>query len=357
MKRLKEKLEEVEEEGCSITFLLGRAGTGKTALALKFKEYAEEKGFDFLQGKSYYETSDPYLPFKKAFQDHEYLKEDFSPFSGLNLNSTSIRPLSNQDSLQAERSFAFFEFTNEVRKLAKEEPLVIFLDDLQWADKATLQLLHYMVDNLSDSPIFFLIAYRSESVTDDHPVKNLSSRLSRDKHYDEIVIKPFKRDYTRQMLSSGVDMTQVPKDFVDLIHKMTEGNPLFIREFIELLRDEDELPTKTSDYPTDEDDIQMPRMIEEVFKRRLNLHLSEKAQNIADIASIIGDPFPFDLILQCSNMEELELFEAIDELLERSIWKEIPEDDSFTFTHGLMSAIIYEDISETKKKRMHTNYS
>ncbi|MEF8832571.1 MAG: BREX system ATP-binding domain-containing protein [Candidatus Thermoplasmatota archaeon] len=353
MRRLKEKLEGVKEDGCSIIFFVGRAGTGKTALAQKFKEYAEENGFVFLQGEAYYETSDPYLPFKKAFKGHEDFEEKLSPFSRVDLNSKSIRSISDQDTLQAERRFAFYEFTNELRKLAREEPLVIFLDDVQWADKATLQLLHYMVDNLTDSPIFFLTAYRSESVTDDHPVKELSSRLSRDKHYEELVIEPFERDDTRQMLNSGIDLTKVPTDFVDLIHRMTEGNPLFIKEFTEFLRDEEELPTNTSDYPTEDDDVEVPQIIEEVFRRRLNLHLSEKAQNIAEIGSIIGDQFHFDLIKKCLNIDELELCDGIDELLETGILKEIFEGNRFTFNHGLMSTIIYEDISKANKKMMH----
>jgi len=352
LNKLKDELEKVED-GCSIIFLIGRAGTGKTALALKFKEYAEEKGFSFLHGKAYYETSDPYLPFKKAFENHEAFENEFFPLPKFGLNSSSKRSVNDQESLEAERRLAFFEFTNELRKLAKEKPLVIFLDDLQWADKATLQLLHYMVDNLSDSPILFLTAYRSESITENHSIKDLSSRLSREKHYEELLIEPLERDYTRQMLNSRMDLTKVPEDFVELIHSITEGNPLFVKEFIELLENEEELPTYTSDYPTEGDDVPIPRGIEEVFKRRLNLYLSEKAKRIAEIGSIIGDQFPFDLIQKCTDMDELELCEIIDELLKRGVWEEIPEEDSFTFNHGLMSTIIYEDISEAKKKRMH----
>lgn len=349
--RLNEKLENVRENGCSMIFLIGEAGIGKTALVNQFKKQAERIGFRFLEGKAYHEISDPYLPFKNAFQDLNDLEINFQIPPNSETEEKTSRDGNSSD---VERKSIFFDLNNKIKKLANDKPLVIFIDDLQWADKATIYLLNYMIDNLSDSPVLFLTAYRSQIIPADHPIKDIRYRLSRQHDYNEIILEPLGRKETRQLIFSGLNLTKVPEDFVDLIYETTEGNPLFIKEFIDLLREEGKLPTETPDYPEKIEEMEMPQVIEDVYKRKLDLHLSEKGREIATIGSVIGKSINFELLRQCSDMGKFELCNTIEELLERGVWNEKKgKDDCFTFNHGLMNKITYQSTSETKKRELH----
>ncbi len=353
LKILKENLEKVREEGASVVFIKGELGTGKTTLVREFKKYAEEKKFEFLKGKAYSETSDPYLPFKLSFKNYISEEENNLLFSIL-YNDTSLKDLQKEkSSFESKRRSVFFELTNEVRNLADNNPMVIFLDDLQWSDRATIHLLNYMVDNLSNSPILFICAYRSETITENHHLKDISARLSQTHQSEEILIEPLEANHTHDMLSSIVGSTIVPQDFVDFIYKITEGNPLFIKEFVDLLSEEEKLPINKSDYPTSKEDLKVPKVVKDVLKRRINFHISEKSRKIAELGSIIGNDISFSLLSKCSEMNENELLDSIEELLERGIWKEVLGDDSFSFNHKLIKTIIYEDIIEPKKKMLH----
>ncbi|MFW6047485.1 MAG: tetratricopeptide repeat protein [Candidatus Woesearchaeota archaeon] len=316
------------------------------------KKYAKQRGFKFLEGKAYHESADPYLPFKKAFK--EYIKKEENPlFPKSNGISKKEDVIKGQDSFESERQSVFFEFTDKIRNISKESPLIIFIDDLHWSDKASLNLLNYMIDDLSNSPVFFVTAYRSKSVNEDHPVKYLSSRLSRTHKYNEIRLKPLTMVNVREMLNSVLDLTKIPYDFVETIYNITEGNPLFVEEFIDVLRKKEKLPSDTSNYPTSEEELPMPKIIENMLKQQLNIHLSKDAKKVAEWGSIIGDKIPFNLLLGSLNIEEIRLFDMIDELLELDIWKEIPGEESFTFSNKLMRKIIYDGLAQTKKRKLH----
>jgi len=354
LESLEQILEKVKKGKCFTVFLSGRAGTGKTTLATEFERKVNEDGnFEFLRGKAYNGTSDPYLPFKRAFENFMKKDEDVSLSSIFNRDSQINDIIKEKKSLDVERHSIFFDFTNEVRKLANINPLIIFLDDLQWADEATLQLLNYMADELSQSPVLFLGAYRPEEITNDDPLDEVLRILSRRQECEEISLKPFDWEDTRELLSSMISSKTVPTDFVDPIHSATEGNPLFIKEFIKLLKNEEKLPSFTDDYPTTKNELYMPKVIEDVVSRRLNLYLSKDAQRICSIGSVIGNEISFELLSNVTEMSEIKLLDIIDELLNRKIWKEIPEKDCFIFTHNVVRDVVYNNISHIKRKRLH----
>ncbi len=353
LEKLKNEFEQVKKKGCSILFIVGEAGTGKTALAKEFKKNTETLKRFFLEGRAYYKTSDPYLPFKNAFQDFKKKSDEISSFPSMEMDSTLKKFLKDKESFDAERQSVFFDFSIDLKNIAEKKPLIIFLDDLHWSDKGTLQLLNYLVDNLQDSPVFFICAFRPESITEEHPLKDLSFRLSRKHAYKEITLNSFEWEYTKDFLHSIIPSIKLPLDFVDFIQNTTEGNPLFIEEYVDLLEREEKLPINTADYPTSKDKIEPPQIVEDVFKRRLKRHLSKEGQKISSIGSVIGTDIPFKLLLRCSDMNKIKLSEIIDELIEMNIWREIPDKEVFQFTHKLMSIITYEKMSETRKKRLH----
>ncbi len=349
LEKLKNVWDKVKKGKGFTVFIKGKGGIGKTTLVNEFKNSIKIKKFIFITGKAYSQTSDFYLPLKEAFENYD---EDVElPMSQV----TSEKKLEIEDNsyIEASKNSLFFEFTNQVKELSKEKPLIIFLDDLMWADKATLHLLNYMTKNLSDNPVLILGAYRPELVNDDHVLNAVINRLSRASNFKEIILKPFDWEETREILDSLTSLNNISSEFVDLIYKNSEGNPLYVREFMEHLKEEKKLPPNTSDYPIKKDILEIPPNIEDILLRRIDFDLNKESRRIASIGSVIGEEIPFELLKELTDLTEIELLHSIDELLERKLWSEKDENDSYTFQHILIKEVIYNNNSDIKKKRFH----
>lgn len=353
LSRLKSELREVRKSGCKALFIAGETGIGKTTLVKEFKKYASKEGFNFLEGNAHFETSEPYLPFKKAFDRYEKKGRGYE--KKLDPKEVfSYRGMKKDDELfHDERHSAFFEFMKELRKRAKKAPVVISLDDLQWSDAATLELLYYMINNLKDTPVFLVCTYRPEEISSSHPFYNIRNRLSRQQRYEEIELKPFGLENTRKLLYSITNNSRLSNDLVEQIYQITEGTPLYIIEFTDLLIKEGKITEDPAITQLDEDRLNIPKVIEDVIKRRLTINTSKDGRNLIDLGSVIGDDIPFELLLNCSRMDKLDLLDTIDELLKQDIWVEDAEDGSYSFSHFLINEVAYQNISAVKKEKLH----
>ncbi|MFW6048510.1 MAG: tetratricopeptide repeat protein, partial [Candidatus Natronoplasma sp.] len=260
----------------------------------------------------------------------------------------------DRQSLETERTAAFYEFTKWLKKIAKSEPLVIFLDDLQWADDATLYLLNYVIDDLDNSPVLFIGAFRPEDITKKHLIYEIRNRLTRLGRYHEIKIKPLDRKYTREMLLSMLGSRNVSYDFTNYIHRITEGNPLFVKEFVWLLIDEEKIPPYASDYPFGENEFKIPKVVEEVLNRRVDLHISRRAYDLVQLGSVIGNEVPFDLLMKISKWDEIDTLRIVDELIENKVWEEALDEEKYLFSHKLLRRTIYENMPFMKKRKIHS---
>ncbi len=350
---LMDRLDNCKKGNCMTVFLEGEAGTGKTTLAREFKQSLENHDLIFLEGKAYRDTYEPYLPFKKAFSGY---MDDKSSMQWIfeREKISDERLIREKKSFDVERRSRFFEFSKELKSLAENKALVIFFDDFQWSDKASITLLNYLIDDVSEYPVFFLCAFRPEEIDQNHPLDEMLKGLKRRHQYEKIVLDTFKWEHTKELVASLLNSQELPSDFITPIYSLSGGNPLFIKEFIKLLDDEKKLPISLNDYPTDPKDLDIPEVIEEVIKRRLNFRLSEKARKICAIGCVIGIEVPFELLEQVSEVKERELLDIIHELLDQNIWKEIPEKDCFIFTHNIVNEVVYNDIPHFKRKRLHS---
>ncbi len=349
---LKAKLEEVKDENTRAVFINGEAGCGKTTLVMKFKDYIKEQNISFLEGRAYTESSDFYLPLKNAFRDYEN-KDEYSLNSILELDigKKEIEKIDDSNVIEASKRSVFFDFKEKIKEITQDKPIVLFIDDLQWADNATLDLINYLLHNLHDAPIFFICAYRTEVIEKKQKIKDVINRLSRHDKFETMKLEPFNWENTKKMIDALINTNKSPQNFIDLIYDRSEGNPLFIKEFIKLLDDENLLPIHTSEYPTEKREVEIPQLIEGVLKRRVEIHLSDEALNIAQVGSVIGEEIPFELLNQCLNMDEVELLDTIDELLSLKIWYE--NNNKYEFSHNLINEVVYDDLPLIKKQRLH----
>lgn len=352
--KLKELLKKVKDQGSEIIFIEGEAGIGKTSLISKLMPYAREFGFEFLTGTCQSETSDPYLPFKEAFS--EYLekkkKEEEEPTSMAFIGKKDETEIEEKRLFDAKKEETFYETTKYVRQLAQETPLVIFLDDLQWVDKATLDILAYMDDKLEEVPVFFIGAYRPEDVDEDHHLVEMMHRLDRKRKYEKIELDPLSISDTRETLIGILGSKEIPEHFVTNIHDKTEGNPLFIKESVRQMLDEGIVDPEDGKFPKKEDDLSISDMVHNVIERRIN-RLDEETIKVIQVGSVIGKVVPFDLLSNTTKMDEIDLLDNIDMLIGNQLWEEKPDEEVFYFSHPLIQETVYGKVKRLKKKLLH----
>ncbi len=353
LKRLKEILKKVKKEGTKIIFIEGEAGIGKTSLVKNFTHISEKLGFNFLSGTCQSETSDPYLPFKEAFNKYiEKKSEERTSSSMAFIGASRGQKAKDKEMFDAKKRETFYDTTNKVKEIAEEEPLVVFLDDLQWVDKATVDILYYMNETLKGTPILFIGTYRPEDISEDHNLKEMMHRLRMRDKYEKIELGPLTSENTNKIVECILEDEDVPIDFIEKLHDKTEGNPLFIKESLRQMLEDGVINPQEGKYPKREDEICFSEMVQNVIERRVN-RLDDETIKIIEIGSIIGGEIPFDLLSKTADIEVMSLLDQIDILLENHLWDERPDNDSFYFSHKLIEDTVYNRLKRLKKKMIH----
>ncbi len=349
---LKNSLEQIKDDSGKAIFISGDTGIGKTRLVEELKEMAKEKNFDFLKGKCHLEDYEPYQPFKDALSKFLRIEREIGEFeSVISPSSVSEGKAQTQQMFDAQRKSVFYGTTKFLESLCEFRPLVLFLDDLQWADKGTLNLLDYMTERLKDKPILIIGTFRPGDVPEDHPLKETMRRMSRKRLYDEIELSPLGGDSIEELIGSLTDLDEIPEDFIKSIGDKTNGNPLFIKENINQMIEENLIDPVEGTFPTESEIVLIPDVVQEVIEKRI-YQLDDETREILQLGSVIGKKVPFDLLVEASDEEELKILEKIDNLLENKIWREHPREELFLFYHDLFVDTIYEGVGKWLEQKI-----
>ncbi len=356
MNKLRDTLKDVKKSGSHTVFISGEAGVGKTRLISEFKRYVLEEDYDFLLGTCLNEMADPYLPFKEAFSGH--IKES----DGVDIKSMSrvafvgaIRGIevSNKKMFDVEREATFYETAEYIRSISKETPLVVFLDDVQWMDKASAQILNYMTYKLGPSPVFFICAYRPEDMTDDVSIKFIFQHMKNScTNVTHIELSLLGEDSTKRLIKGVLQVEDVPETFVHMIHEKTSGNPLFVKECVKHMLEEGALDPETNTYPKRQDVIRVPNIIQTVIERRAN-RLNSKSKRILEVGSVIGDVMDFTLLSEVMDVNTFDLLDQIDILVAAGLWQESLDEETIFFHHSLTRDTVYDGLRDIKKRLLH----
>lgn len=340
-------IDKVTQEGSKAVLIKGEAGIGKTRLVNEFRKIVIKQGYGFLKGNSYVDSSDPYLPLKDAISG--YLK-DLGPEEARNYYSLPfVNPINgleieNKLMFDEKRETTFYKTTEFVKDLTSNKPIVIFIDDLQWVDDATLDLFYYMLNKIRDEPVFFIGTYRPEDVQVGDRLRNILQKASRENLYEEIELNRLSFEETKSIVKKMLSKPEADIDFVKTLYTKTEGNPLFIKEYLKEIEEEG--------VSIEHHEITIPDMISNIIDRRID-RLDDETRRILEVGSVIGDEIQFDLLLEILDMYEMELLELIEVLLRDGLWREDYEEKKFYFTHRMILETVYDGISVIRKKHIH----
>ena len=301
--------------------------------------------------------------------------------------SDDVRQLADR---QVQKEKLVQEFTHILKRMSDEHPLVLFLDDLHWADESSIALLFHIARHLQEQRILILGTYRPtdiEAARGDkaHPLKDVVYELHRYDLCATIKLGYLTKAHIRGFLDAYLGQHALDAAFVDYLHDLTEGNPLFVTEYVKLLQEIGKLirtpQTQTSKVsktfevsPSEvsergawtlrgtlrDADMPIPTSVEKVIEKRVE-RLKEELQKTLKYASVNGEQFNTLVLAKLLNWDELELLEKLEALSRvHQLVKEInlapgqtPRGAVYQFIHSLVQKSLYATLSAGIKSKLH----
>lgn len=355
----------------SFVLVSGDAGSGKTRLVEEVGAEAQGRGLQFFVGRCYEAATDTAYGPVLQLLDHIQLRlgpTAFDELIGTGRDDLSrVFPQLRQREgagnpsdapewpVQKARVSLFAAIRDVVSQLSVSRPLVVMIDDLHWADEATLRLLEYLAAELSDLPTLVVCTYGEEDLAATSAFRPFLAALHRRRLVDSLSLPPFAEADVAELLAT-IGGSAAPPSLVALLHDATGGNPFFLEEVVRHLATEGHLLDDGGRWRSDlhANELHVPESVRFTIERRLD-DLSEQTRRVLTTAATVGRDFGFELLEELSELSDDELLDALDEA-ERSRLVMATDDGGiirFSFEHGLIRRTLANEISLTRRQRLH----
>jgi class 3 adenylate cyclase/transcriptional regulator with XRE-family HTH domain/tetratricopeptide (TPR) repeat protein len=246
----------------------------------------------------------------------------------------------------------FRTVTDFIVALAKTVPVALLIDDLHWADGATLDLLQHLARHSRSERVLLLGTYRDVEVGRQHPLRQVVRDLNREHLVERIAVRRLDQEGTAALLAVTLDEEHVSKEFAALVHRQTEGNPFFVHEVVQALMERGDIYREDGRWERRQlAEIEVPESVRDVIGERLS-RLREQTQVVLCDASVLGSTFGFDDLQAVTGQPEQEVEHALDEAVEAGLLRPLERDD-YTFNHALTQQTLYAELSPRRRRRLH----
>jgi len=349
-----------------VALISGEPGAGKTRLAHEVVVFARLNGAAVLQGGCYeYEAASPYLPFVEALrrwvheQSTETLRARAGPMAAelvklapeLEARLGRIAP-SPPLGASEERLRLFDHVARLLQGLAGDHGLLLFIDDLHWADAGSLALLHYLMRNLERERLLVLATYREVELDRAHPLAAALVEWERERLITRVRLERFQLEETAALLASLFGQDTVSPEFAAVVHGETEGNPFFIEEVVKSLIEQGQIYRAGSGWDRKEvRELTIPQSVKAAIGRRLD-RLSPGCAEALHTAAAIGKVFAFGELAASSAAGEDALLDALDEACGAQLLQPRAA-ETFAFTHDKIREVLLEELNPIRRRRLH----
>jgi predicted ATPase len=231
------------------------------------------------------------------------------------------------------------------------QPWLIILDDLQWADQASLELLHYLGSHLSTMALLIIGTYH-DRLEREHRLLESLRHLSDDPTFHHFPLSGLDLEEVGRLLSQLLRQP-APLNLVEKIYQHTQGNPLYVEELSKSLIDDGHICWEEGRWQFSEvENLRLPRSIHEAIWRRIH-RLSPDAQALLRQAAVLGETFKFEDLLEMSGLSKWEVLEQLDMALERHLIHETLGHTRLRFKHAEIHHILYTDMGTLRRSMLH----
>ncbi len=348
-----------------IVVLAGEAGVGKTRLASELQLRALKVGMGVLWGScSEAELALPYLPFLEAIGNYlrgvdlDRLRQQLGPvrrelahlFPQL---ETERAPRDSGD--PTENKLRLFEAVLSLLNVpADAQALLFVLEDLQWADASTRELLDYLARRLRPNRIMVLATYRKDELHRKHALVPLVQGWRRAGIATAIDLQPLPPARLADMVQAIFDLPRVQEETRDFLYTRTEGNPFVLEEMLKAALDRgDILRTETGWTRKELSELKLPESVRDTILLRVERLSDEQAETLRT-AAVLGPSFRYQTLVAVSGQDRGAVQAALRTFVQAQLMEEEPQvHGRYRFRHALTREAIYEDLIAPKREELH----
>ncbi len=343
-----------------INFISGEPGIGKSSLA---QIVAYESGASVvLNGRplgnnftyqlfsellrSYFATVPPEL-----FEDDN--KDIFSVLSQLVPELGQIFPdLPSPWPLEPEQAQIRLmgSLTKFIQQATSNRPWLLILEDLQWADHSSLELLRYLGRHVSGMSLMIMGLYQDTELDRGHPLSELFRDLTNLQAYHHIALERLTQEGVAQLLGH-IWPRPVSANVAQKIYEQTGGNPLYVEEVAKGLLDSGQVLNDTAELVLPDEFI-LPESVQEVVRQRVS-RLSSETQRLLYQAAVLGRTFQFQHLQSMSNLKARHVLELLDAALDRQLLQEVPGEAALRFSHIEIQRVLYNSLGQLRRQNLH----
>jgi len=342
-------LEASVQRGPYLAFVVGEAGVGKSTLVRRLASEVRLCAGKLVTGRcSEADAKPPFAPWAEAIQQLGPVRpEDKPEFTQLMKLLTEPRGES-----KTTKYVLFNEIIAFFRLAAAVRPIVIILEDLQWADHGTWDVLEHIMGQLDFDRILICVTMRTEDTRGEALERR--NRLLRDERFREIALPRLTEPQVRQWVTS-VFGGEASRELMAYLLRYSEGNPLLATQLLRTLLDEHAVRFEHGRWGLrPEREHALPAVLTGLMERRLD-RLSPNTRKILNTAAVIGRVFDIDVAMAAGAGSEDEALDAIDECIAHAViepWKDT-SGTHFTFTHRLLVDAVDRAINPRRLSRIH----
>jgi class 3 adenylate cyclase/tetratricopeptide (TPR) repeat protein len=355
-------------EGRQVLLISGEAGLGKTTLVAEAARAAFDNGAVVVFGHCEEGLATPYQLFAEAlgyFVTHasedrllDHISAHGSELSKLTPALASRipdLPLSKATDADTERFLLFAAVVGLLAQASQDQPVVAILDDLQWADKASLLLLRHIAASDQAMRVLVIGTYRDTELSQGHPLLDALAALRRLDGVTRIDLAGLDDTGVVAFLEAAAGQT-LDDDGLGLAHAVyreTDGNPFFVSEVLRHLVEtgalyQDSSGRWVSDLPLDE--VTLPDSVREVIGARVG-RLGPDAGKVLSMAAVIGRDFDLDVLARATQTSDDDLLDILEAAAAVALVRELS--GRYSFSHALIQHTLSEDLGPNRRARAH----
>lgn len=360
VKRLRETWDGAVNGERRVVLLAGEPGVGKTRLVTDVAQRVYEEGGIVVLGRC--DDAVP-APLRPMIEIVRHVQQHASESVLGNVSDSSRRILSGLARGEIEhgegdplaRVQALHEAVDEVIvALAHTAPTLVVVDDLHWADPATVLLLRHIASSGSRSRSMVVGTYRDTDLDRTHAFTATLADLRRLPTTERIALRGLDMSATGALVDAWAGV-RVPPGFVAAVFAETEGNPFFVEEVLRHLAESGAIrPSQDGGWRTERslDELGIPEGIRETVGRRL-ARLGDTANELLSVAAVAGREFDVDVVVHASGISEPVAIEALQRAVRSGLVIEGDRFGTFTFAHALVRATLLEEMVTLRRVRLH----
>jgi serine/threonine protein kinase/tetratricopeptide (TPR) repeat protein/phosphoribosyl 1,2-cyclic phosphodiesterase/anti-anti-sigma regulatory factor len=240
--------------------------------------------------------------------------------------------------------------TKFIEQATRNRPWLLILEDLQWADQSSLELLRYLGRHVSGMPLMILGLYQDTELEQGHPLSELFRDLTNSRAYHQITLERLNQDGVEQLLGNILQLS-VDNRITQRIYEQTGGNPLYVEEVAKEILDSSQISENSTDFYIPRE-YTLPDSVQEIVKQRV-ARLNPETQKLLSQAAVLGQTFSFHHLQLMNDMKPRQLLELLDTALERQLIQEVPGEGTLRFSHIEIRRVLYNDLGHLRRQILH----